>query len=646
MNLKSFLENFGFVAGAPGGIEQIRNLIMMEGLRGNLSFPSESLPAEIDEVITVNKSRYYKNEGRKEKLEFFRAPIISEFPIPLGWKWKRVGEICDLKTGATPSRMRPEYFGGDIKWLVSGDINLKEIFECEGRITQAGLENSNCKLIPKDSVLIALNGQGRTRASVALLRVPAACNQSLVAMIPFNKDIILPEYLLISLKCRYFEIREITGQKQRRGLNMALISELSVPLAPLAEQHRIVAKVDELMTICDKLESQQQERENLFPVLSKSCHERFIANPTMDNLKTIFETGRGVSIEDVRKTVLDLVVRGRLVEQYKNVETAKDLLIKVEKKILEIANQNKYSLPKNKPLEALEDNPFLIPPSWQWTSIGNLAVLIDYGTSQKSNDNTNGVPVYRMGNIQNGIVKNDNMKYVPREIKDLPRLYLKNRDILFNRTNSYEIVGKTGLFIGPDDASTFASYLIRIQIPKDIILPEYVCLAMNAPYFRHTQIEPEIIQQCGQANFNGTKLSETLVPIPPLEEQQRIILKVNQIFSLIDHLEYQYQYRAETASLFAQAVVANITGTQLKDNKPMKAPKTELVTKLILGSKPKHYPSAPLAQLLSEHKGALSAKDLWQRSDLEIDEFYQQLKLEMTNGWIKEPEKATMKELV
>jgi type I restriction enzyme S subunit len=136
------------------------------------------------------------------------------------------------------------------------------------------------------------------------------------------------------------------------------------------------------------------------------------------------------------------------------------------------------------------------------------------------------------------------------------------------------------------------------------------------------------------------------VPIPPLEEQQRIILKVNQIFSLIDHLEYQYQYRAETASLFAQAVVANITGTQLKDNKPMKAPKTELVTKLILGSKPKHYPSAPLAQLLSEHKGALSAKDLWQRSDLEIDEFYQQLKLEMTNGWIKEPEKATMKELV
>jgi len=139
--------------------------------------------------------------------------------------------------------------------LVSGDINKKIIYDCNGRITELGLKNSNCKILPVNSVLIALNGQGKTRASVAILKTEAACNQSLVAIVPIMYSEILSKFIFYSLKNLYYKIRDITGQKKRRGLNMKLVYQLPLPLPPLSEQHRIVSKVEELMKKCDELES-------------------------------------------------------------------------------------------------------------------------------------------------------------------------------------------------------------------------------------------------------------------------------------------------------------------------------------------------------------------------------------------------------
>lgn len=164
------------------------------------------------------------------------------------WQTRRVGDVCSLRTGGTPSKTKPEYFGGQIRWLVSGDINQGEIFECEGRITEAGMKASNAKLLPVNSVMIALNGQGKTRGSVALLRIPATCNQSLVSIYPNELDELLPEFLYANLHARYQELRQMTGDSgnDRRGLNMDLIRDIEIPIAPLAEQKRIIAILDEV----------------------------------------------------------------------------------------------------------------------------------------------------------------------------------------------------------------------------------------------------------------------------------------------------------------------------------------------------------------------------------------------------------------
>ncbi len=164
-----------------------------------------------------------------------------------GWQMQKIGDVCRLMTGGTPSRTKPEYFGGEVRWLVSGDIHQGEIVDCEGRITEAGMKSSNAKWLPVNSVMIALNGQGKTRGTVALLRTRATCNQSLVSIYPNEPEKLLPEFLYANLHGRYQEIRQMTGDSgnDRRGLNMVLIRNIEIPIAPLSEQQRIVRILDE-----------------------------------------------------------------------------------------------------------------------------------------------------------------------------------------------------------------------------------------------------------------------------------------------------------------------------------------------------------------------------------------------------------------
>jgi type I restriction enzyme S subunit len=206
--------------------------------------------------------------------------LILRHEIPNNWTWVTVGSIADLKTGATPSTTNPSYYGGNIKWLVSGDIHGNEIFDCEKRITIEGMRNSNCTLLPADSILIALNGQGKTRATVALLKCEATCNQSLVAIIPYLNDYYHSKYIYYALKVNYYQIRDITGQTKRRGLNMKLVSQLPIPLPPLSEQKRIVEEIEKQFAKTKQLKehiiANQQATEQLLKAL---LHQAFLPVP-------------------------------------------------------------------------------------------------------------------------------------------------------------------------------------------------------------------------------------------------------------------------------------------------------------------------------------------------------------------------------
>lgn len=199
------------------------------------------------------------------------------------WQEVAIGEVCDLVTGGTPDTKKREYFdGGQIPWLVSGDIHHQVIGDCEGRITEAGLANSNARWLPTNSVMIALAGQGRTRGTVALLRMRATCNQSLVAISPKTGSGLVPEFLFWNLRSRYAEIRRLSGDdgNERRGLNMSMIRSLAVPLPSLEEQKRIVAKLDAAWLNQQDLFGSIDRQSRSLSLIMPSLIEKLMASPS------------------------------------------------------------------------------------------------------------------------------------------------------------------------------------------------------------------------------------------------------------------------------------------------------------------------------------------------------------------------------
>lgn len=183
------------------------------------------------------------------------------------WTSKRVGDITEVTTGGTPSTLRDEYWGGAIRWMNSGELNLKRVFEVENRITELGLASSATKLIPPYCVLIGLAGQGKTRGTVAMNMVELCTNQSIGAILPNSE--ICHDYLYHYLDSKYTELRNLsTGDGGRGGLNLSIIKNLQIPIPSTMDGQIHIATIlndldAEINVLERKLVKQQQLKQGM-----------------------------------------------------------------------------------------------------------------------------------------------------------------------------------------------------------------------------------------------------------------------------------------------------------------------------------------------------------------------------------------------
>lgn len=258
-------------------------------------------------------------------------------------------------------------------------------------------------------------------------------------------------------------------------------------------------------------------------------------------------------VKKLRQQLLQDAVQGKLVSQNPNDEPASELLKKIKAEKQKLIAEGKLKKEKELPPIKAVVIPFEIPESWVWCRLGELTIDVSYGTSKKA-DSAGEIPVLRMGNItSNGEILYSNLKYVSSSISDLPKLYLQNGDLVFNRTNSYELVGKSGVFEN-EEPYTLASYLIRVRFISSI-QSKYIANYINSKVCRETQLEPQIFQQNGQANFNGTKLSSIIIPLPPASEQHRIVQKLDELMQTCDALEASIKESAEQNEKLLQQVL-------------------------------------------------------------------------------------------
>lgn len=173
-----------------------------------------------------------------------------------------IGEFTDCTAGGTPSTLNPEYWGGQIRWMSSGELNHKIVLDVEGRITDKGLRNSSTKIIPPRCVLVGLAGQGKTRGTVAMNMVELCTNQSIAAIFP--NDTFVPEYLYYNLDARYDELRGMSsGAGGRGGLNLRIIRSIAVPFPSVSEQHAIATILSDMDADIAALERRREKAEQI-----------------------------------------------------------------------------------------------------------------------------------------------------------------------------------------------------------------------------------------------------------------------------------------------------------------------------------------------------------------------------------------------
>ena len=165
----------------------------------------------------------------------------------------KIGSFAELYAGATPLTSKKEYWdSGTIPWMSSGEVNLGEVYSTEKKITQLGYDNSSTKMLPKNTVVLALAGQGKTRGTVAITRIPLCTNQSLCGIV--TNEMVSSDYLRYYLQTQYMKLREISsGDGTRGGLNLKMINEYVVPVPSLHEQQRIVDTLDKFDSYCNDI---------------------------------------------------------------------------------------------------------------------------------------------------------------------------------------------------------------------------------------------------------------------------------------------------------------------------------------------------------------------------------------------------------
>lgn len=429
--------------------------------------------------------------------------------LPNGWVETTLGELSVWGSGGTPSRANPAYFGGAIPWVTISDLNDGIISRTFASITDAGLENSAAKLAPVGSILVALYG---SIGKLGIAGVPLTTNQAIAYSFP-NESAFDSKFLFHYLHSERENLLVLGSGVTQKNIYLGDVKAYRFPLAPRAEQTRIVEKLDELLSDLDAGVAELKAAQKKLGQYRQSLLKAAVEGALTAEWRAARKVGAGDTALETGAQLLESVLTERRArweakQRAKFAEQGKTLPKDWQAKYPEPVPPNTTDLPE-------------LPKGWVWASVDQLTAEQKYGSSSKTNEDSTGVPILRMGNIQDGDLDFSNLKYLPADHDEFPGFYLQDGDLLFNRTNSPELVGKTAVYRSQMSPCSFASYLISVRFSQSFI-PELASTFINSAYGKHW-IKSVVVQQVGQANVNGSKLSALAIPLPPFEEQKEIV---------------------------------------------------------------------------------------------------------------------------
>ncbi len=547
------------------GIARLRELILELAVRGKLvpQDPNDEPASELIDKIAKEKAKLVK-EGKIKKQKPFSKISTDEiyFKLPQSWIWQRLGEVGYTQTGGTPSKNNKSYFGHDIPFIKPGHIYSSQVDYSNEGLSDKGAEALG-RIAPAQSILMVCIG---TIGKCNLIDRTCAFNQQINSITPYTH---ISEYLLIALRSKYFQnlLWDRSSSTTIAILNKGKWENLTFPLPPLPEQQRIVAKVDELMALCDQLEHREMDHlkshallvETLLGTLTRAADSeelRAAWHRMARHFEDLFTTEE--SIDQLKQTILQLAVMGKLVPQNPADESANKLLEKISAEKAKLIKEGKIK--KQKPLPEIteEEKPFELPEGWEWCRMENITLHSEAGWSPKCEETSRELGkwgVLKVSAVTWDEFRPDENKQLPSHLEPRPEFEVQKNNFLISRANTAELVAKS--VIVQDDSGKklmMSDKIIRFSF-SDRIFPLYINLVNNSKWSRNYYARVAGGTSSSMKNVSRKQIQTLVIGLPPLKEQHRIVVKVDELFALCDQLKSRITHAQEIKNLMAEAVV-------------------------------------------------------------------------------------------
>lgn len=488
--------------------QQLKNAILQEAIEGRLvpQDPNDEPASVLLGRIRKEKEQLVK-EGKLKKSALKEIAFSEDerpYEIPDSWEWCKLGWIGDWGAGATPAKGNPDFYNnGTIPWLRTGELNNGFVYDSEIKVTPKALEKCSLRMCEIGDVLIAM--YGATIGKVAIAGIKLTTNQACCACTPYG---VYNKYLLYYLMASKKTFTEMGEGGAQPNISREKIIAFPFALPPLAEQHRIVAKIEELLP---------------------KVEEYGKAQDALNKLNTELP-------ERLKKSILQEAIEGRLVPQDPNDEPASVLLAKIRKEKEQLVKEGK--LKKKDLIETpISDDeiPFDIPDSWEWCRVKTILNVYSARRVHEKDWRSSGIPFYRA-----------------REIGKLADTGSVNNDLFIDKT-LYEEFSKSGVPLAGDLMVTAVGTLGKTYIVKEGEVFYYkdgsvLCFNnrfhMDAKFLKYYIESPAFIEQYANesqgttvATLTMVRVNEYLIPLPPIAEQHRIVEKLEQLLDEIDKLK-------------------------------------------------------------------------------------------------------------
>lgn len=550
MTLETFFEMFDQFADTPDAVAKMRELVLQLAVQGRL-VPQSSDDEPADALaVTISEDRAAFVKARSLARQRVLAPVAMDqypFDLPSRWRWTRLGNLCRVQAG----------FAFESAAFVQGEsgmpmIRIRDITKDRTQVNYVG-EYREEFLVDAGDYLVGMDGN----FTVSKWRGPRALLNQRVSRLQWYSQHLEPSFFALAAQYRLSELQGTKAYTTVDHLSSGQIENVVVPLPPLSEQKRIVAKVDELMALCDRLKAQQQERETRHASLARASLARFADAPTSANLNFLFHDSYSIDPADIRKSILTLAVQGKLVPQDPNDEPAIHDLEQIEDEKRALIDARKLRPNLVSEISQTRDLQYELPESWRWFRLGDVAFFQEGPGIRNWQFRNHGIKLLNVQNIVDGhlVLDNTNRFISAEEFEATYRHFaVEPGDILF--ASSGASWGKATWFVDPGYTVMLNTSMIRLKFYSQRCVDAYLLLFLRTEFFKR-QMEIQLVGI--QPNFGSTHLGRVYIPIPPLAEQRRIVAKVDELMALVDALETQLATARTTAEKLMEAVVAELT---------------------------------------------------------------------------------------